>query len=130
MVIGHGHAQWDDYTEAFLIEGTTQASWLGCGMSLADFNLDGLEDVTLANSDGSVTAYAQLPSGGFAASHELEGSVQGQGLAWLDVDGDDDLDLMISRRFGRTELYIRDGETLTEHGIERGVFGPAPPFMR
>ena len=29
-------------------------------MSLADFNLDGLEDVTLANSDGSVTAYAQL----------------------------------------------------------------------
>lgn len=120
MLHRHGYAQWDDYTEAFLIEGTTQASWLGCGMSLADFNLDGLEDITLANSDGSVTAYAQLPAGGFAASHELEGSVQGQGLAWLDVDGDDDLDLMVSRRFGRTELYIRDGETLTEQGIQRG----------
>ena len=53
-------------------------------------------------------------------SPELEGSVQGQGLAWLDADGDDDLDLMVSRRFGRTELYIRDGETLTEQGIERG----------
>ena len=98
MVHWQGHAQWDDYTEAFLIEGTTQASWLGCGMSLADFNLDGLEDITLANSDGSVTAYAQLPAGGFTASHELGGSVQGQGLAWLDVDGDDDLDLRVSRR--------------------------------
>lgn len=113
-------AQWHDYTELYLLEGTTQASWLGCGMSLADFNLDGLEDVTLANSDGSVVAYAQQPGGGFDQVHFWEGDAQAQGLIWSDLDGDDDLDLLVSRRFGRVEAFIRDGLSLTEEGIARG----------
>ena len=113
-------AQWEDLTESYLLEGTTQASWLGCGMSVADFNLDGLEDITLANSDGSVVAYAQLAEGGFEAAHAFEGTVQAQGVAWMDVDGDEDLDLMVTRRFGRTELYIRSEDGFTEEAVSRG----------
>ena len=113
-------AQWEDLTESYLLEGTTQASWLGCGMSVADFNLDGLEDITLANSDGSVVAYAQLAEGGFEAAHAFEGTVQAQGVAWMDVDGDEDLDLMVTRRFGRTELYIRSEDGFVEEGVSRG----------
>lgn len=112
--------QWDDYTEFYLLEGTTQASWLGCGMSLADFNLDGLEDVTLANSDGTVVAYAQQSQGGFQLAYQWPGDVQAQGLSWADFDGDDDLDLLVSRRFGRIELYMSDGVSLTEEALSRG----------
>ena len=114
-------AQWQDVTEVYLLEATTQASWLGCGMSLADFNLDGLDDLTFANSDGSVVAYAQLPEGGFDLVHSFQGEAQAQGLAWFDADGDEDLDLMITRRFARMELYMRSGDVLVEEGPDRGL---------
>lgn len=114
-------AQWTDMTAEYLLEATTQASWLGCGMSLVDFNLDGLDDLTFADSDGSVVAYAQLPDGGFDLVHTIPGTDQAQGVAWFDADGDEDLDLMLTRRFSRMELYMRSGETLIEEGQDRGL---------
>lgn len=113
--------QWMDVTEFNGLEASTQASWLGCGMSLADFNLDGLGDVTLADSQGEVRAYAQLPEGGFMLSHVFSGENQAQGVSWLDVDGDDDLDLLLSRRFGALELHIRDGEIFDNQADLRGL---------
>ena len=114
-------AQWDDLTEMYLLEATTQASWFGTGMSAADFNLDGLDDFTFANSDGTVVAYAQLPEGGFELAHQILGSADAQGVVWFDVDGDDDLDLMLSRRFSGMELYLRDGVNLVESAAASGL---------
>ena len=81
-------------------------------MSLADFNLDGLEDLTLANSDGTVVLYEQLTEGGFEAVQTSQGTEQAQGVVWFDVDGDDDLDLLLTRRFARMELHMRVGKSL------------------
>ena len=113
--------QWDDVTELYLVEATTQASWFGTGMSVADCNLDGLEDLTFANSTGSVVVYEQLPEGGFTILHELPGSTQPQGVVWFDADGDDDLDLMVARRFAPLSLFLRDGDELIESAAERGI---------
>jgi len=113
-------AQWEDLTEVFLLEATTQASWLGCGMSLSDFNLDGLDDLTFANSDGSVVAYAQLPEGGFEIVYNIPGEEQAQGVSWFDADGDEDLDLLLTRRFSRIELHMRVGDNLVEEAPDRG----------
>mgnify|MGYP000970973297 CR=1 FL=1 len=85
-------AQWTDVTEMYTLAGTTQASYLGTGLSVADYNRDGLDDITVANSDGTVVAYRQLASGGYAEEYLIDGVAQGQGLVWFDVDGDDDLD--------------------------------------
>ena len=112
--------QWEEATELYLIEATTQASWLGCGMSLADFNLDGLEDLTFANSDGTVVLYEQLAEGGFDLVQTLPGTEQAQGVVWFDVDGDDDLDLLLTRRFARMELHMRVGKSLVEEAPDRG----------
>ena len=114
-------AQWEDVTEMYLLQATTQSSWLGCGMSLADFNLDGLDDLTFANYDGTVVAYAQLPEGGFELVHTINGEQQAQGLSWFDADGDDDLDLIITRRFARMELHMRHGDVLVEEAPDRGL---------
>ena len=95
--------QWIDVSQDYALQATTQASWLGCGMSLADFNLDGLDDLTFANSDGSVVAYAQLLGGGFELAHTISGTEQAQGVVWFDADGDDDLDLFLTRRFAPME---------------------------
>lgn len=113
--------QWEDISNQLLIEGTTQASWLGCGMSMADFNMDGLADLTLANSNGTVLAYAQEESGQFTLVHIIEGTEQAQGVAWFDADGDDDLDLMVTRRFARIQLFMRSDETLVEEAPDRGI---------
>ncbi len=113
--------QWDDVTEIYLVAATTQASWFGTGMSVADCNLDGLEDLTFANSTGSVVVYEQLPEGGFTLLHELSGSTQPQGVVWFDADGDDDLDLMVARRFAPLALFLRDGDELIESAAEQGI---------
>lgn len=112
---------WNDVTEEFLVEATTQASWFGTGMSAADFNLDGLEDLTFSNSTGSVVAYVQLEDGGFELAHEIPGEGAPQGVAWFDVDGDDDLDLMVGRRFAPMELHINDGGALLESAEAHGI---------
>ena len=112
--------QWEEATEAYLIEATTQASWLGCGMSLADFTLDGLEDLTFANSDGTVVLYEQLASGGFELVQTLPGTDQAQGVAWFDADGDDDLDLLLTRRFASIELHMNVAGNLVDEAPDRG----------
>lgn len=112
---------WNDVTEEFLVEATTQASWFGTGMSAADFNLDGREDLTFSNSTGSVVAYVQLPDGGFELAHEIPGEGAPQGVAWFDVDGDDDLDLMVGRRFAPMELHINEGDVLVESAESHGI---------
>lgn len=122
--MGHVHklkAQWMDVTEQFLVEASTQASWFGTGMSAADFNLDGLEDLTFCNSDGTVVAYAQLAEGGFEEVYFIPGTAAPQGIVWFDADGDDDLDLLISRRFGAMEFFVREDDELIESAAERGI---------
>lgn len=115
------YGQWDDQTELYLFEASTQASWLGCGMSLADFNLDGQDDLTFANSDGTLVCYASQPDGSYALQYEIEGTAQIQGVAWFDADGDDDLDLILTRRFDRMQLFIRSGDNLFEEALDRGL---------
>ena len=113
---------WSDVTEQYLVEASTQASWFGTGMSAADFNLDGLEDLTFSNSSGSVVAYEQLVDGGFVLSHQIMGDGSApQGVIWFDVDGDDDLDLLVGRRFAPMELHINDGGVLTESAESKGI---------
>lgn len=114
-------AQWEDASENYLMSATAQSSWLGTGMSAADFDLDGLEDLTFANSDGSVVAYKQWPQGGFSEWHSFPGGGQAQGVVWFDVDGDEDLDLLLTRRLAPMELYVNEGGGLVEAAEEHGL---------
>lgn len=114
-------AQWTDVSELYTLVGSTQASYLGTGLSLADFDRDGLDDITVANSDGTVLAYRQLAEGGFELEHFIDGVQQGQGLAWFDADGDDDLDLMLMRRYAFMQFFINDEGVLTDLAQARGL---------
>lgn len=114
-------AQWQDVTELITLPGTTQASYLGTGLSVADFNADGLDDITVGNSDGTVLAYLQLPSGGYELEHIIDGSEQVQGIAWFDADGDDDLDLLLTRRFAAMQLFLWEEDGLVESAESSGL---------
>ena len=42
-------------------------------------------------------------------------------LAWFDVDRDEDLDLMITRRFGSMQLFIQEEGQFVDEAEIRGI---------
>ena len=114
------------------------------GVTFADFDLDGNADVVAANGHiepgiGAVRreqAYAQRPqlflgdgAGEFIDASDLVGAdfrepVVGRGIATADIDGDFDLDLLITVNGGAPRLYRNDQAAPPGIGIR---LAGAPP---
>ncbi len=114
------------------------------GVAFADFDLDGTLDVVAANGHiepgiGAVRreqAYAQRPqiflgggAGAFIDASDLVGAdfrepVVGRGVATADIDGDLDLDLLITVNGGAPRLYRNDQPAPAGIGIR---LAGAPP---
>jgi len=118
---GTAPAQLEDVSVQYIVTASAGGSFSGCGLSCADFNGDGWDDLTLSETDGTVRLYQGGPAGPELAQ-TLVGSGEGRGVLWIDVDGDGDLDLWVLRFEGALELHIQgpDG-TLTEEGELRGL---------
>lgn len=114
-------AQLEDVSVQYLISGTTSGSYLGCGLSCADFNGDGRDDLTFSETDGTVSLY-QAGEFGMELVQSFEGVGEGRSVLWVDVEEDGDLDLWVARSDGKLELFIQgpDG-SLIEESDARGV---------
>ena len=116
-----GNAQWEDVSVDYLLPVSTAASWFGCGLSTADFNGDGWDDVTAANSNGDVTLFTGSAEG---LEHflTLEHSDESKGILWVDVDNDGDLDLFAGVLTVGVFLYMQQEDgSLVEDGAARGL---------
>lgn len=114
-------AQWEDVSTAYFLTATATGSQFGCGMSCADFNGDGHDDLTFAQASGSIVMYAGS-NDGFDLVGTLEGEGLGTGVLWVDVDDDGDLDLFAGRRDHGVKLYIRASSgSLLDQSVSRGV---------
>jgi len=91
---------WTDHT----------GGYLGEGISMADFNGDGVDDLSIAhhlgdlqfytgNGEGFVPFELQIPSYAYEAKCIL----------WADIDNDGDQDLFITYRLAANRLYINEG---------------------
>ena len=116
-----GHAQWTLMDPDPEIVAYT--NFLGQGLSLVDFNLDGWDDLTVTNASGELDFYLGGP-GGFT-SVDL-GIVPSTGrpvsLLWIDIDNDGDRDLlytagMVVSAFSGTGQVSRSELWINEDGV-------------
>lgn len=97
----------------------------GAGIALGDVDGDGLVDIFLARTEGSNALYRNrgnwrfddvTASAGVAASDRYS-----SGAAFADVDGDDDLDLILLATTGPNAIFVNDGRGRFSEQYDTGL---------
>lgn len=94
------------------------------GISIGDFNGDGLEDIYVSSLSGPNLLYKNLGNFQFEEVGALYGVNNRQSTncsVWFDIDNDGDQDLYIANTFYPNTLYRNDGELFTDVTFEYGV---------
>ena len=100
---------------------STAGSWFGCGISTADFDGDGWDDVTASSVDGRVSLYKGGPDG-LSFHQELTHGEEAKAVLWVDIDNDGDLDLFAGVMHHGVHLYMQQADgSLIEEGAARGI---------
>ncbi|MBT6163252.1 MAG: VCBS repeat-containing protein, partial [Crocinitomicaceae bacterium] len=89
--------------------------YLGAGMSVADFNGDGIDDLSLAHHGGQLKFY--LGDGvGFSAYllNLSDYPYEAKSIIWVDIDNDGDQDLFITYRLEPNRMYLNQGDLFME----------------
>jgi hypothetical protein len=99
---------------------------LGGGVALGDVDGDGLPDLYLTNVEGSNALYRNLGDWHFEDITAQAGVAMtgrhSMGAVFADVDGDGDLDLLVSTLGGGVALFLNDGHGhFTERTAEAGL---------
>ena len=116
------------FTNTVTLENALQNRHLaqGGGVAIGDVDGDGLPDVYLTSNEGSNALYKNLGGWRFEditarAGVALTGR-RSTGAVFADVDGDGDLDLLVSTLGGGVALFTNDGHgVFTEHTAEAGL---------
>lgn len=90
--------------------------YLGHGVSMADFNGDGHDDLTFTQFEGELYLYAGDGQGNFQPINLGVSNTGGEGKCplWADFDGDGDQDLLITQRLAPNRLYARMDDGLLQ----------------
>jgi hypothetical protein len=104
------HAQFEDVTEMYSLYVESEPGVVECGVSMHDFDRDGLVDLTYASNGFGVFTYRNTGSG-FEQLYMLSGV---SGLVahpiWVDFDNDGDSDFFATRGHDCPVLMRNDGD--------------------
>ncbi len=122
---GHAQAPFLDVSNAADIWTGHTGGYLGHGVSMADFNGDGLDDLSIAHHAGNLQFY--LGDGEGFEPHLLnipDYAHEAKCILWADIDNDGDQDLFITYRLAANRMFINEGglqmtEVSTTCGIDQ-----------
>ena len=97
--------------------------YLGCGISMADFNGDGLDDLSIAHHEGDLQFYLGNGTGFDPYDLQLTAhNYEAKMILWADIDNDGDQDLFVTYRLAPNKLYINEGDlVMTDFSAECGI---------
>jgi hypothetical protein len=112
MVSGHLFAQdFVDQAAQLGVDVLVSGSELGgSGLSVYDFDEDGLDDISICTSTGQLKFYHNTGNGFELLSLGVIAAGITEHLVWVDVDNDNDLDIYFTTFQGRQFLYLNNGD--------------------
>ena len=115
------HGQFVDTSIDHALFASTQATFLGGGMSFADFNSDGLDDLTFTHYEGGLKFFVQGPEGFQETDLGVTFQGEAKGVLWLDYDNDGDQDLLVSNNNGPNKLWCNIDGVLFDCSESSGI---------
>jgi len=107
--------QFLDKTPFYNINHTYGEGTAGGGVSFADFTGDGLDDLTLASSDGQEIYFFENTGSGLRKLDLLPFLKEEiKHLLWVDFDNDGDKDLFVALADNYNRLYVNNGQLMLE----------------
>ncbi len=95
--------------------GIVQYNWdgmFGAGVTAADWNRDGWDDLTFGNSEGAVRTFVNNGGNGFSmVALPITQEAETKAIQWVDIDGDYDMDFFLTDRYGRIAVLENLGDS-------------------
>jgi len=111
--------QFEDRTAFYNINHFYGEGTAGGGVSMADFTGDGLDDLTLAASDGSEIYFFENTGNGLRKLDLLPFlKEEVKHLLWVDFDNDGDKDLFVALADNYNRLFVNNGQLMLEDKTE------------
>jgi hypothetical protein len=97
----------------------------GGGVSFADYNNDGWDDLTIATESGKAVRFFKNVSGIFVEDASIiinDGNLETKQIIWVDFDNDDDKDLFLTSKEGTIKLFRNEGNFMFQDiSVEAGL---------
>lgn len=104
-------AQLEDVSEEYVLTTDHTGGFLGTGVSFADFNGDGKDDLSFSHFEGELVFYES--NGVTFTPVDLDLNLptnEAKAILWVDVDNDGYRDLFVTYRLAPNQLWLNEGD--------------------
>ena len=123
--IANAQLAFDDVAAQIGVNYSYGDSEYGGGVSFADFDNDGWDDITYTSENGVDIYFLKNTNGDFnlVSFSGISNTNKTKQVIWVDYDNDGDKDLFITALEGKNSFYINDGEmNFTDISSSIGIF--------
>ena len=123
--IANAQLAFDDVADQIGVNYSYGDSEYGGGVSFADFDNDGWDDITYTSENGVDIYFLKNTNGDFnlVSFSGISNTNKTKQVIWVDYDNDGDKDLFITALEGKNSFYINDGEmNFTDISSSIGIF--------